>query len=202
MRPRLLTDLSLQLAQTLAFAGIAAWMFEESRGLSGRWEALQLASAVASCLLAALALRTLVLLVLDRPLLVLPTRALASGCVQAMIGAAVLGVAAARIHSSGRPALAAFSTALAVWILALGFDLLPRAWLSRRNLVEHWGRRVALSSLEWFELRRAQADPPRLSFIAGDSHAVRVRYRLAANRETEGLAAHLKDAGLRDRPPD
>ncbi len=201
MRQRLITNFSLQLLQALAFAGAALWMLEEWRGLSGRWATLQLASVVASGLLGALALRTLVLLVLDPPLLVLPTRSPASGCIQAMIAAALLGFAAVRIHSSGRPALAAFSAALAVWLVALAFDLLPRAWLSRRSLIEHLGRRVAFNGLEWFELRRVQSDPPRLSLTAGNAHAVRVRLRLVADRETDGLAAHLKGAGLRDRPP-
>ena len=197
-RGTLLASLVFQLVQTVGFALVSLWMLEERQGLNGHLAQLQLACILGSALLSALALRTLAALLLERPRFALYARRSISGYVQTMIAALLLGLAALQIHASGRPALTAFAVALSLWLLALGFDTFPRAWLSNRGFLEHLGRRTALSDLEWFELRRVQGQPVRLALVAGSARAVKLRIRLAAQDPAE-ITAHLKSAGLSDR---
>lgn len=186
------------------FGGCGAWLVHEARSLEGRQGALGLVVAATSGALALLALRTLLALLRARAAVPLRSRTFAESYFQVLVGVGVLVVAGARFWVvGGRPALVTFCLGLAVWLLLMGFHLVPALLLVRDGFIDHLGRRTRFSDLEWFTLQQAPVsgdEPPRALLRAGRGHQLLLRGRLIGP-DGEGVRRVLQDAKVASRPP-
>jgi hypothetical protein len=185
----------------VAFGGCAAWLLRESRTLTSRQGTLELAVAVAAAGVSLLALLALVALLRARTVVVLTSRAPAETYFQVLVAVTALVLIALRLLSTGgRPALATFCLALAVWLLMMGFHLVPALLLAAEGFVDHLGKRIRFSELEWFELRPTADTPPRTVLRAGRGNQLRIHTRLV-DPDAEALRKVLVRAGLSAKAP-
>jgi hypothetical protein len=184
------------------FGGCAAWLVLEARPLGGRQGALGLVVAAASGVLALLALRALVALVRARAAVPLRSRAFAETYFQVLLGAAIVAVAGLRFHVvGGRPALVTFCLGLAVWLLLMGFHVVPALLLGREGFIDNLGRRTRFADLEWFTLQKAPVsgdEPPRSLLSAGRGNQLHLRTRLVGP-DADGVRKALVAAGVSAR---
>lgn len=185
----------------VTFGGSAAWLVRESRALGGRQGTLELAVAIAAAGVSLLALLALVSLLRARTAVVLRSRAPADTYFQVLVAVTVLVLIGLQLLSSGsRPALGAFCLALAVWLLMIGFHLVPALLLATEGFVDSLGKRTRFSDLEWFDLKRTTDTPSRTVLRAGRGHQLRIHTRLV-DADAEELRKVLVQAGLTARAP-
>ncbi|RKH36725.1 hypothetical protein [Corallococcus llansteffanensis] len=182
------------------FAGCAAWLVRESRGLGGRPGMMGLGVAVAAGGLALLALGALVGLLRGGRLAALQSRAemgtyalvLAALGVLALVGLRLLG-------AEGRPALATFCLGLSAWLVGVGLHAVPALFLAPDGFIDSLGRRTPFARLEWFSLQKDKGELPRVLFQAGHGTRLLLDARLAS-ADADAVRAALLRAGLASRP--
>ncbi len=186
----------------VTFGGSAAWLVRESRMLGGgRQGTLELAVALAAVGVALLALLSLVALLRARTAVAMNSRAPADTYFQVLVAVTVLVLIGLQLLSTGRrPALATFCLALAVWLLMMGFHMVPALLLAAEGFVDHLGKRTRFSELEWFDLQRTADTPSRTVLRAGQGDQLRIHTRLV-DPDAEELRKVLVRAGLSARPP-
>jgi len=159
------------------------------------------ATAVGLALLALLALGALLR---ARSVVPLRSRAPADTYFQVLVAVAVLGVVGLRFGVlGGRPALVTFCMGLGVWLLLMGFHLVPALLLARDGFIDHLGKRTRFTDLEWFTLQTLPSigdEPPRTLLRAGRGQTLRLQARLVGP-DAEGVRKALTGAGLASRVP-
>ena len=129
------------------------------------------------------------------------SRAPAESYLQVLGATGVLGLIGVQLVSAGaRPALGAFCLVLAGWLVPMGLHVVPALLLSREGFVDHLGKRIRFTQLEWFELRRTGDSPPRTVLRAGRGQQLLLHSRLAEDNP-EPLRQALVRAGLSATSP-
>lgn len=185
------------------FGGCTAWLVRESKQLVGYLRPVELVVAAAAGVLALLALRTLVALVLARQAVPLRSRTSPETYFQVLVAVVALAVVGARFSVlGGRPALVTFCLGLGVWLFLMGFHLVPALLLASSGFIDNLGKRTRFSDLDWFSLQMAPPladEPPRAFLRAGRGPQVRVQARLVG-KDAESVRKALADAGVPARP--
>ncbi|RKG91320.1 hypothetical protein D7V97_41875 [Corallococcus sp. CA053C] len=186
---------------TLAFfAGCAAWLARESRGLGGRPGMMGWGVAVAAGGLALLALGALVGLLRGGKRVALQSRAEMGTYALVLAAMGVLTLVGLRLWSvEGRPALATFCLGLTVWLVGVGLHAVPALFLGPDGFIDSLGRRTPFARLEWFSLQKDKGELPRVLFQAGHGTRLLLNARLAS-ADADTVRAALLRAGLTSRP--